>query len=318
MIHPTLQIDPIILFFVLGIFASWWGSDLEIPEPISKFLSIYLLLSLGLKGGVEVANTPDLTGFFPALSLGLLSCLLISIVVFLLTKAYLRTVNAAALAACYGSVSAVTFVASQALLDLKGITFSGFMVAVMALMEVPAIVLALYFANCRKEENLNVTKLKDVLDLLKCKSVVLLIGGFAIGLCLNERDWKALSPVTSQAFKGVLAFFLIDLGIQAQKQFRHVWSKKWISLIVATAMPLSFGSLTLMVAHYLPISVGDQVLVAVLAGSASYIAAPAAIRASLPGANPGLYGTLPLAVTFPMNILFGIPYYVFLANWLAS
>jgi hypothetical protein len=312
------SLDPIILFFGLGLLAAWWGSDLVIPDSISKFISIYLLLSLGLKGGYEVASAESLTGFVPVLSLGLLSCILISITLFLATKNLLRTQNAAALAACYGSVSAVTFVAAQTMLDGRGIDYSGYMVAIMALMEVPAILLALYMANCRKTEKLNSTTLPEIFKLLTCKSVILLIGGFCIGLALDEKSWSSIAPVTSGAFKGVLAFFLIDLGLQAQRQLREVWQKIWVALTVATAFPLLCGSLVLLVASWLPITVGDQILIAVLAGSASYIAAPAAIRSSLPGAQPSLYATLPLAVTFPFNIVLGIPIYIELSNLLAG
>lgn len=309
------NLDLIILFFVLGVFASWIKSDLEVPTGVSKFLSIFLLLSLGLKGGHEVRIAQNLEGFFPVLLIGFVSCLIIPTVLFFLFKKKMGISNAAAMAASYGSVSAVTFVTAQSLLENEGLASSGFMVAIMALMEIPAILLGVYFYSKftqKSDEN----QLRVLKSIFSAKSVVLLLGGFIIGLAMNLNSWSGIAPVVQGCFKGVLAFFLLDLGCVAQKQLKEAWRFKYLALPVAMLFPLLFGSLSLLVSHWLGLPEGDQILTAVLVGSASYIAAPAAIRSSIPEANPSLYLALPLALTFPMNLAIGIPFYIALSKLL--
>lgn len=309
--------DLIVLFFFLGIFASWVQSDLDIPASVSKFLSIFLLLSLGLRGGHEVRMAEDVWGFLPALTIGLSACVLIPLVLFFSFHRHLTLSNAAAIAAAYGSVSAVTFITAQGFLENKGVSASGYMVAVMALMEIPAIVIAMFLFqkfSVRKDDGIG----RILKSLLAMKSVILLLGGFLIGLAMNEASWTGISPVVQGCFKGFLIFFLLDLGVEAQKQLREAWRFKRWALLIAFVLPLVFGSLALLAGLALDLSVGDRVLVAVLVGSGSYIAAPAAVRATIPSANPGLYLALPLALTFPMNLLVGIPYYLQLSQWLAG
>lgn len=308
MIGQLANIDLVILFFFLGMIGSWARSDLEIPEPVSKFLSIFLLLSLGLKGGHEVRATENLSGFGFTLAIGLLACLVIPLYLFHWLKRNIGPANAAALAASYGSVSAVTFIAAQGYLTNEGTLFSGYMVAVMALMEMPAIIVALLVY---REANGAATA-KGGLDwsVFSAKSVVLLGGGFLIGLLMNEPSWNSIAPVVKDSFKGFLAFFLLDLGVQAYRQLHRAWQFKWRALLLGIGLPLLHGSLTLLVARLIGINPGDSILIASLVGSASYIAAPAAVRQSIPDANPGLYVSLPLALTFPMNVLFGIPLYI--------
>lgn len=301
--------DLIILFFLLGMFASWVKSDLEVPESASKFLSIYLLLALGLKGGHEVQHAGDLTRVAASIGLGLITCLVIPVTVFFLFKKKFGAANAAGLAAAYGSVSAVTFVTAQSILQNEGITFSGYMVAVMALMEIPAILIAVFLF--KKSSAMAGNGSLEVLKYLaSTKSVILLAGGFAIGLLINDRSWTGISPVVEGLFKGALAFFLLDLGVVAQKQLKEAIGYKLISLGVGFLLPIAFGTVALTAAKAIGMSRGDAVLLAVLAGSASYIAAPTAIRSSIPEANPGLYLALPLALTFPFNLLFGISFYM--------
>lgn len=309
------NLDLINLFFLLGFFASWARSDLEIPETVSKFLSIFLLLSLGLKGGHEVRFADNLVGFLPIILIGLISCLAISTVFFLFLKNRLGISNASALAASYGSVSAVTFVTAQGMLENEGIFTSGYMVAIMALMEIPAIILAIYFYYKFKGK-VSTQNRSLVKSIFSTKSVILLLGGFVIGLLMNEKSWNSIAPVTQDSFKGVLAFFLLDLGIVAQRQIRDAWKLKVLAFFVAIFIPIVFGSVTLLLANWVEVSRGDQILLAVLVGSASYIAAPAAVRASIPEATPSLYLALPLALTFPMNLMIGIPYYIELSYFL--
>lgn len=307
-----VNFDPIILFFILGVLASWVKSDLQMPDQVSKALSIFLLLSLGLKGGHEVRVAEDLASFGPALFLGLLSCFILPFLLFWILRSKIGIANAAALAASYGSVSAVTFITAESVLAVAGIQSSGYMVAVMALMEIPAILIAIYL---HQKSTVSTKNNRQVwLNIFSMKSVVLLIGGFFIGLLMNDKAWSDLSPVVQGGFKGVLAFFLLDLGFLAQKQLSLVWARPWLSTFVAIVCPAMFGSLALLGAHLLGLPIGDQILLAVLVGSASYIAAPAAIRSAVPEASPSLYLALPLALTFPLNLLFGIPFYISLAG----
>lgn len=309
--------DLIVLFFILGAIASWMKSDLEIPESISKFLSIYLLLSLGLKGGHEVGLAEDLFGFFPSLTIGLASCVALPVVIFFALRRRLGIANASALAASYGSVSAVTFVTTQGLLENMGIATKGYLVAIMALMEIPAILIGVFLFE-KFKANSAVDNRSIIKSILSTKSFVLLIGGFIIGFSMNQSSWNGIAPVVQGCFKGVLAFFLMDLGIVAQKQLKEAWKYKKLVVPLALLMPLLFGTLSLMISFYLGVPQGDQIIIAVLVGSASYIAAPATIRSSISEANPGLYLALPLAITFPMNLIFGIPFYVELSKQLAA
>lgn len=314
------SIDPVILFFFLGMLASWMRSDLEIPQATAKFLSIFLLTSLGLKGGHEVRMAQDLGQLGPILLIGIFSCLAIPAYMYFWLRRSLGAANAAALAAAYGSVSAVTFIAAKGFLNNEQIPFSGFMVAVMALMEIPAIVLAISLYRRERGRALTDESASEVHrgSIWSAKSVVLLLGGFVIGFLMNEPAWESVRPVVKDAFKGVLAFFLLDLGISAQRQLANAWKYKWSAILIGCLTPAIHGCLTLLVARIFGVSLGDQVLLAVLAGSASYIAAPAAIRGSISEANPSLYVALPLALTFPVNVLVWIPVYIGLAQWLAS
>lgn len=309
--------DSIILFFLLGAFASWIRSDLEFPEPISKTISCFLLLSLGLKGGHEVRIAQDLNGFFPSLSIGLVSCLTVPMALFFAFKKHLGLANASAISASFGSVSAVTFVTAQGVLENENIVFSGYMVAIMALMEIPAIVLAVgLYQRYLNESKSSITSLFQ--SVLSAKSVLLLLGGFAIGFSMNQSSWSGISLVFQGCFKGVLALFLLDLGFVAQKNLGEAWRYKGISVLIALVAPLIFGTLTLFVGRWVGLSQGNLILITILVGSASYIAAPAAIRSSIPKANPSLYLAMPLALTFPMNLFFGIPFYMELSRRLYS
>ena len=313
-LNHLANIDLIVLFFFLGGFASWIKSDLQIPDQVSKFLSVFLLLSLGLKGGHEVRIASDLSGLLPILGIGIASCLIIPVYLFYFYRKSLGTANSAALACCFGSVSAVTFIAAHGFLQNEQIPSSGFMVAIMALMEVPAIVMGLFLHRKYKKSNSKDEVAYVGASIFSAKSVVLLLGGFTIGILMNQSSWISIKPVVSDSFKGLLAFFLLDLGIHAQKQLRDAWLHKWKALVIAIVLPLAHGSIALIAAHYLGIEQGNQILLAVLVGSASYIAAPAAIRAGISDANASLYMALPLALTFPMNILVGIPLYVELSK----
>lgn len=309
------SIDLVALFFVLGLIASWIKSDFQIPSEISQFISVYLLISIGLKGGHQVLTTQSFDGFASVLLIGLGSCVLIPLILTLILKPKLGLANAAALGACYGSVSAMTFIAAMGFLENKGLAYNGFMVAVLALMEIPAIVIGLLMYQSRNGESSS--NFEKLLGVLRTKSVLLLIGGFVIGLCLNATTWNSIKFVVSDAFKGVLVFYLIDLGILSHKQLRKAWPYKWIFLSVGFVFPLAVGTLTVLVAQAFGAQDGDTVLLAALVGSASYIAAPATFRLAVPDANPAVYVSLPIAATFPMNLILGIPFYAGLAGRLS-
>lgn len=306
-------LDLIILFFALGFFASAVKSDLKFPETTSKFLSIYLLLALGLKGGHQVSQATQLDGFLNVLLVGFLSCTLIPLVVIKLLKKELGIANASAIAASYGSVSAVTFIAGTSALNALNIDYSGYMVAIMALMEIPAIVIGMLIYKKSIDQSSHF-ELSDLLNILKGKSIVLLLGGFIIGLFFRESEWKGISFLFTDAFKGFLALFLLDLGISAQGQISEAWKQKGKAVFTAILLPIIHGSFFLILSSVFNISEGNQILIALLAGSASYIAAPAAIRYGIPEANPAFYIALPLGMTFPLNVIIGVPYYIALAR----
>ena len=305
------SIDLTLLFFFLGMLAAALRSDLAIPADVSKFLSIFMLLALGLKGGHEVRISSSLDGLLPTLTIGFLFCGLIPVVYFFAFRRWLGLGNATGVAAAYGSVSAITFVTAVEYLENEGIPTSGYMVAAMAMMEIPAIILALYLYGKWRAGTQSASA--SWRGILAGKSVVLLLGGFGIGLVLNDKSWSSLSPVVVGSFKGVLAFFLLDLGLVAQNQIRQALKLRWRAIVLAIVLPLIMGSVAAVLLWAAGIERGNLVLMAALVGSASYIAAPAAIRASVPDASPAFYVALPLAITFPMNVLIGIPYYISLS-----
>ncbi len=311
-------LDPSILFFVFGLLAGALRSNLEIPQPISRFLSLYLLMALGLKGGFALAAS----GLTADVALGLGCALLLAVVVPALGYAVLRRTvggyDAAALAATYGSVSAVTFITAVQFLDTRGIPSGGHMAAAMALMESPAIVMAVLLANrLRQREGRLVAGggAGHVLrESLTDGAQMLLLGAMAVGLLTGEAGQAAMKPFSVDLFKGMLAFFLLDMGLLAA---RNLSSLKTVSpwlLVYTIAAPLTHAGLALALAALAGLAPGDGALLMVLAASASYIAVPAALRHAIPEANPTLYFGMSLGMTFPFNILVGIPLYVAVAT----
>lgn len=314
--NNLFSIDLMLLFFILGLAAGFIKSDLKVPEQISQIISIYLLLAIGLKGGHEIRSAEHLNGLGAILIIGLISCLFIPYYLFRRLKNMIGSANAAALAACYGSVSAITFIAAQNYLDHQNLPTSGFMVAVMALMETPAIIFSLWLLRVKENQGHNSNQSVDLFAILKTKSVVLLIGGFIIGLCLNASTWISIKPIVQDSFRGILIFFLLDLGLVAYNQLKYLKENKKIYVIVGSVLPLLHGSLALSAAYIFGAQQGDSILLAILVGSASYIAVPAVLRTAVPEANAGLYTALPLAVTFPINVILGLPYYLYLSKLL--
>lgn len=313
-------LDPAILFFVFGAFAGLVRSNLEIPAPVSRFLSLYLLMALGLKGGFALAKS-GLTGEVVA---GLGAAVLLAVVVPLIGYFFLRRVlggfDALALAATYGSVSAVTFITATQHLDNIGRPFGGHMSAAMALMESPAILLAVVGANLLRRKSaagqgVEPLRIGKVLhESFTDGAQLLLLGAMLVGILTGERGKAVMEPFSVDLFKGMLAFFLLDMGLLAARNFKEVIGKSVWVLAYAVVGPLLHAALALGLCRVLGLGAGDGALLMTLAASASYIAVPAVVRFAIPEANPSLYFGLSLGLTFPLNIVFGIPFYAKVAG----
>lgn len=307
--------SPALLFFVLGICAVRLKSDLKIPENSSKFISLYLLFSIGFKGGQELSHSLFGTELVLSIVFGILLSALIPLAAFLLLRRKFNTANSAAIAAAYGSVSAVTFVTTIAVLESKNIDFDGYMVAVMASMEAPAIIVGVLLMRIFDKKNKVTQKFSSILKhSFTNASVFLIIGSLLIGFVANEQQAEGIKPFTTDLFKGFLAIFLLDMGITSGKHLSTLCKKGIAPFAFASLMPFVFGTITFFIASYLTPQIGNQVLFALLGASASYIAVPAAMKTSIPSANPGLYLPMALGMTFPINVMIGIPYYLYLAT----
>lgn len=310
-------LDPTILFFVLGIIAGALRSNLEIPPQISRFLSLYLLMALGLKGGFALAKSGLTTEVAISLVCALLLAVMVPIAAYVLLRRFLNGYDAAAVAATYGSVSAVTFITTVQYLDNQGIGFGGHMAAAMALMESPAIVMAVLLANLQRKRDARAgglpetgMSLKHLLrESLTDGTPLLLMGAMLIGMLTGDAGKVAMQPFTGDLFKGMLAFFLLDMGLLAARNVGGLRGKSAWLLAYAVVGPLLHAGLALLLGKTFGMSPGNTILLMVLAGSASYIAVPAVVRQAIPEANPSLYFGMSLGLTFPFNILLGIPLY---------
>ena len=322
-------LDPAILFFVFGIFAGAVRSNLEIPAPISRFLSLYLLMALGLKGGFALAKSGLTADVAISLGCAVLLATVVPIAGYLLLRRFLGGFDAAALAATYGSVSAVTFITAVQYLETRGVAFGGHMAAAMALMESPAIVLAVVLASLVRQRNATLQpagappapamSLRKVLhESLTDGTQLLLLAAMLIGIVTGEAGQAAMQPFTGDLFKGMLAFFLLDMGLLAARNMGGLRGKSPWLLAYAIAGPLSHAGLALLLGMLTGMSVGNTALLMVLAASASYIAVPAVIRHAIPEASPSLYFGMSLGLTFPFNILVGIPLYTYFAQRMLS
>ena len=311
-------LDPAILFFVFGLLAGALKSNLEIPPPIARFLSLYLLMALGLKGGFALAKSGLSAEVAVSLACALLLALAVPAVGYLLLTRLVSRFDAAAIAATYGSVSAVTFITTTQYLDNHAIAFGGHMAAAMALMESPAIVMAVLLANLARRREGRAEGdhgLKPVLhEALTDGAQLLLIGAMVVGLLTGDAGKAAMQPFAGDLFKGMLAFFLLDMGLLAARNFGVLRGRSPLLLGYALLAPLVHAGVALALATLFGLSVGNGALLMVLAASASYIAVPAVVRVAIPEANPTLYFGMSLGLTFPFNILLGIPLYASLAQ----
>jgi hypothetical protein len=332
-------LDPAILFFVFGLLAGAVKSNLEIPPAIARFLSLYLLMALGLKGGFALSHA----GLNASVATSLGAAMALAVLVPLLGYAVLRQLvgglDAAAIAATYGSVSAVTFVTAVQYLESQQLPYGGHMAAAMALMESPALIVAVVMASALRSKALPhapsaaagapgagairlgtpVVKKDFALGRVLHESLtdgaqLLLLGAMVVGLISGEAGKAAMQPFSGDLFKGMLAFFLLDMGLMAARNLPQVRGVSKLLLAYAVLGPLVHASLALVLAQLLHVSAGDGALLMVLAASASYIAVPAALRFAIPEANPSLYFGMSLGVTFPLNILLGIPLYTHVAH----
>ncbi|GGD90509.1 sodium-dependent bicarbonate transport family permease [Planktosalinus lacus] len=303
--------SPALLFFVMGILAVQIKSDLEIPESSSKFISLYLLFAIGFNGGRELAHSHFTMEIVWTALFGIITAVIIPIYTFFLLKRKLSIENSGAIAAAYGSISAVTFVTAVSFLELQQISFSGHMVALMALMEAPAIVIGVILIKMYSKKEQNSPKIKSLVShSFANSSVVMILGSLIIGLLASESQAQGISPFTTDIFKGFLAIFLLDMGIISGRKLGDFIKSGWFTTAFAIVIPLINGCLVAWISFLVTEDVGDRFMLSILAASASYIAVPAAMKIAVPKANPGLYLPMALAVTFPFNITFGMPLYL--------
>ena len=309
--------SPPVLAFLLGLLATAVGGDLRLPEPVYQLLSFYLLLGIGIKGGVALSQSPAGEVIVPilvTLGLGVLIPLLAFVVLRYVTR--LGQVDRGALAAHYGSTSLVTFTAATVFLTSAGIAFEGYMTTLLAVLEVPAIIVGLMLAG--RKVNRSASWGESLREVLTSRSILLLVGGLALGVVTGTAGYARVEPFFGGLFTGVLTLFLLEMGVIAAKRLRDLTPPGSGSLCSRWHSPCSPGSSAS--ARDCPpgLSTGGAAMLGVLAASASYIAAPAAVRLALPEANPGYYLTASLGITFPFNLVLGIPLYLTIAQTMGS
>ncbi len=310
-------LNPPVLFFFMGMIAVFLKSDLEIPQPLPKLFSLYLLFAIGFKGGHEIHES----GLNTEIALTLLAAILIAAIVpiysFFILKLKLDVYKAAAIAAAYGSISAVTFVTASSFLNRLDISFGGHMVAALALMESPAIVVGLLLVKTfsRRQPDQGEFSGSEVLrEACLNGSVFLLVGSLFVGIVTSQQGWESLKPFTGDMFYGVLTFFLLDMGLVAARRIQDLQKSGSFLIGFSILMPVFNALIGILIAALIGMSKGNTLLFAVLCSSASYIAVPAAMRMTVPEANPSLYISMALALTFPFNIIIGIPVYLGMTN----
>lgn len=314
----ALLTSPAILFFFIGAAAAFARSDLAIPEPVSKALSLYLMFAIGFKGGAEARDAGVNGDFLVAAGIGVALSALMPLLAFLILKRLPRLDRATicALAATYGSVSVVTFAAGQQHLAVLGLTSGGYMAAVLALMETPAILTALLLLNGagRGEPGRRRTVLKEV---FVGAATVMLLGSFIVGLVSGQTGMARLEMFVGPLFQGALCFFLLDIGLIAARRLMEGGRKLSTGVVAfAIGFPLVSAGVALGLSRLAGLEVGNAALLTILAGSASYIAVPAAMQLAAPKADTGVFVTASLALTFPFNLTVGIPFYTAVALWI--
>lgn len=318
-------LNPPVLFFFLGMIAVFTKSDLEIPSPLPKLFSLYLLISIGFKGGHELAESGIDFNIAITLLASIIMACIVPIYTFFILRIKLDIYNAAAIAATYGSISAVTFITASSFLEKLDIAYGGHMVAALALMESPAIIVGIILVKIfvpkakltnadsdaeTDQEQADFSWGEVLREAFLNASVFLLIGSLIIGILTGDEGWKKLEPFTQGIFYGALTFFLLDMGLVAAKKIRDLSKTGSFLIAFSVFIPIINALIGIVIAKVLGFTVGDALLFAVLCASASYIAVPAAMRMTVPEANPSLYVSMALALTFPFNIVVGIPLYL--------
>jgi len=302
--------NPALLFFVLGIITVYLKSDLEIPPNSSKFISLYLLFAIGFKGGQELSHESFTTEIGWSMLFGIGISFIIPLYTFFILKQRLNVFDAGAIAAAYGSVSAVTFVTAVSYLEAQQLTLHGHMVAIMALMESPAIIIGLLLISIFNKDVHDKIKKRDAIKhSFTNGSVLLILGSLIIGYLANAKQAEGIKPFTNDLFKGFLAIFLLDMGITSGRKLKSFFSFGWFPIIFAILIPLINGCFVAFVSSFVTQDISNRFMFAILAASASYIAVPAAMKISVPKANPGLFLPMALVVSFPINITIGLPIY---------
>ena len=311
--------SPPLLFFFLGVAAVFLRSDLDVPATIARFLSLYLLMAIGFKGGVALAETDLTATVWQALLAALLLATVFPVYVFYAMRQRMPVADAAAVAATYGSISAVTFVVCTSYLDANGIRWSGYMVAAMALMESPAIIVGILLYRTYRDpgDNPGAVRWKELLrESCLNGSVLLISGSLVIGWISGPRGMAQVSPLFNELFVGMLCLFLLDMGLVAARRLKDLGdspqtggSNAAFMISAALIIPPVNALIAGLVAWTLGLPEGDALLLTILGASGSYIAVPAAMRLALPESNPSVYLPMSLAVTFPFNLLVGIPLY---------
>jgi uncharacterized protein len=312
-------LNPPVLFFFLGMLAVFVKSDLEIPAPVPKLFSLYLLFAIGFKGGVELAKSGISQEVVFTLMAAILMACAVPFYTFFILRTKLDPYNAAAIAATYGSISAVTFITAGSLLQQLDIAYDGYMVAALALMESPAIIVGLILVNLfttDPDKKRDFSWSEVLQEAFLNSSVFLLVGSLIIGVLTGQHGWDVLKPFSQDMFYGVLTFFLLDMGLVAARRIKDLQKTGVFLIAFAILVPIGNAAIGLLIAYLIGMPKGDALLFCVLCASASYIAVPAAMRLTVPEANPSLYVSTALAVTFPFNIIVGIPLYLYGINLL--
>jgi hypothetical protein len=302
--------NPTLLFFLLGIIATLVKSDLEIPPSSSKFISLYLLFAIGFKGGQELAHSPFTIEIFYSILFGLFISALIPFYTFFILKKKLSISNAGAVAATYGSVSAVTFVSAVSFIELQNIQFDGHMVAVMALMESPAIIVGVILMKHYDKDLKTSERTSSIIKhSITNGSVLMILGSLIIGIIADSKQAEGIKPFTTDIFKGFLALFLLEMGMVTAKRISSFRKYGLFLSVFALIIPAINGCVVAYTSGFFMHDIGNRFIFSILAASASYIAVPAAMRIAAPSSDPGLYIPMALGVTFPFNITIGFPLY---------
>jgi hypothetical protein len=302
--------NPAFLFFLLGIIAVYVKSDLQIPSTTSKFIAIYLLFSIGFNSGQELSHQAITFEILASLLFGILIASLIPLYVFFIAKIKLPVHDSVAIASAYGSVSAVTFVTAVSYLEAKQLALHGHMVAVMALMESPAIIVGLILLSLWGGGGKTLSWKSIMQHSFANASVLLILGSLLIGYIANAKQAAGITPFTSDLFKGFLSIFLLDMGLICGKEIKRFFAFGTFPLALAIALPLLNGCIVGILSTFITQDISNQFIFAILGASASYIAVPAAMKVAIPEARAGIYVPMALAITFPINITIGFPLYM--------